>query len=290
MSSFFDVRPCKKINKDLEGKVADRQKELDGEIKKAELLEKRFMDLAGNNQAIITFMDEYKNQNAQLKLENKELQSENDKLFSKKLQDKEECIQKLRQEMKQLREKYMTKENEFREKLAGFQSKLMGQTADHQAKEASLLNQLHDAQIQHRDAVEMCKDLKLKVQKAEDEQALKELNMSKSMASLAKERDKLLHLSMERGKVIQEKQEEIQELETKWKEEKKARVEAEDRFERETEAVNADLKVKSLQSALDESMIKYRRFKEEFKAFREHSSNLLVQERELNKRLRHMMN
>ena len=52
------------------------------------------MDLAANNQAIIAFMDEYKSQNAQLKLENKQLQSENESLFSQKLQDKEVVVQK----------------------------------------------------------------------------------------------------------------------------------------------------------------------------------------------------
>lgn len=103
-----------KINTELEGRVMDCQKELDSERKKAELLEKRFMDLAANNQAIIAFMEEHKNQNAQLKLENKQLQSENETLFSKKLQDKEVFVQKLMQEIKQLTEKYTNKENEYR--------------------------------------------------------------------------------------------------------------------------------------------------------------------------------
>lgn len=46
-------------------------------------------------------------------------------------------------------------------------------------------------------------DLKLKLQKAEEEQALKEVNMRESIKCLTKEKDKLLYLSMERGKVIQ---------------------------------------------------------------------------------------
>lgn len=102
------------INTEVEGRVTDCQNELDRERKKAELLEKRFMDLAANNQAIIAFMDEHKNQNAQLKLENKQLQSENETLFSQKLQDKEVIVQKLMQEIKQLTKKYTNKENEYR--------------------------------------------------------------------------------------------------------------------------------------------------------------------------------
>nr|XP_046260894.1 coiled-coil domain-containing protein 89 [Scatophagus argus] len=278
-----------KINMELESQVTDSQKQLDGERKKAELLEKRFMDLAANNQAIIAFMDEYKAQNDQLKLKNKELLSENETLFSKKLQDKEMHAQKLLQESKQLTEIYTNKENEYREKLAECQSKLLEQATEHQAKETSLLDQLNNLQKQQRNAVQMHKDLQLKLQKAEEEYALKETNMTQSITRLTKEKEKLLYLSMERGKVIQEKQEEIWRLETKWKEEKKARVEAEDRFEQEAEAVSTDIKVKSLQSALDESIIKYRNFKKEFEAFKEHSTNLLTQERELNKKLRHMM-
>ncbi|XP_070694741.1 coiled-coil domain-containing protein 89 [Pempheris klunzingeri] len=278
-----------KINTELEGQVTDCQKELDSERKKAELIEKRFMDLAVNNQAIIAFMEEYKNLNAHLKLENKQLQSENETLFSQKLQDKEVFIQKLTQEIKQLTEKFTNKENEYRQKLAGCQSELLEQATHHKAKEASLLDQLHDAQQKQRDAVGMCKDLHLKLQKTEEELALNEVNMRESITSLTREKDKLLHLSMERGRMIQEKQEEIQKLETKWREEKKARAKAEERFEWEAEAVNADVKVKSLQSALDESTAKFGKFKKDFEAFKEHSTNLLIQERELNKKLRHMM-
>ncbi|XP_026151703.1 coiled-coil domain-containing protein 89 [Mastacembelus armatus] len=278
-----------KINTELEERVINCQKQLDEERENAEILEKRFMHLADNNQAIIAFMDEYKNQNAQLKVENKHLQAENDTLFSQKLQDKEMLVQKLLQEMKQLTETYTDKEKKYREKLTGCQSKLLEQATQHQAREASLLDQLHDAQQQHRQAVEVCKGQKLKLQHAEKEQALKELHLREIIESLTNDKDKLLSLSMERGRAIQEKQEEMQQLETKWKEEKKARSEAEERFTQEAEAVNADVKVKSLQSALDDSKAKYEELKKDFEAFKEHSSNLLTQERVLNKKLRHMI-
>ncbi len=104
----------KKANTELEGRVTDCQDELDGERQRADLLEKRFRDLATNNQAIIAFMNEYKNLNAQLKLENKELQSENETLFSQKLQDKEVFVQKLMQDIKHLAEMNTKKENDDR--------------------------------------------------------------------------------------------------------------------------------------------------------------------------------
>lgn len=46
-------------------------------------------------------------------------------------------------------------------------------------------------------------DLKLKLQKAIEDHAAKETNMKESITSLIKEKDKLLYLSIERGRVIQ---------------------------------------------------------------------------------------
>lgn len=44
----------------------------------------------------------------------------------------------------------------LREKVAGCQSKILEQATEHQAKEASLLDQLYNAQKQQRDVVAMC--------------------------------------------------------------------------------------------------------------------------------------
>lgn len=107
-------RAQQKINTELENSLTDCQKELDDKIKKAELLEERIAYLANLNKSIIAFMEEYKSENAQLKIENKQLQSENDSLFSQKLKDKEVCVQKLTQDIKLLTDHYTNKENEYR--------------------------------------------------------------------------------------------------------------------------------------------------------------------------------
>uniref|UniRef100_A0A3Q3B9D7 Zgc:172182 n=1 Tax=Kryptolebias marmoratus TaxID=37003 RepID=A0A3Q3B9D7_KRYMA len=278
-----------KINSDLEDQAAHRQEELDREREKAETLEERYADLAANNQAIISFMEEHKEQNAQLKLENKRLQLENDSQFSPKLQEKEESVQKLIQEVKLLKEKLTLKDNEYREKLAECESKLREQAAQHQAKEEQLLSLLLEAQQQHIKAVETYEDFKLKLKETKDQRALKEISMTESLANLTKEKDKMLIISMEREKVIQEQQEEIQQLETKWKEEKKARIKAQNRFALEADAVNADIRVKSLQATLDESITTIQELNKDFDAFKDHSASLLTQERDLNKKLRHMI-
>ncbi|KAK9538027.1 hypothetical protein VZT92_005589 [Zoarces viviparus] len=212
---LLTCQALEQLNADLEGRETDRQKELDGERQKANLLEKRNIER--------NYPDASQNS------------------WNKQLSIKPKTHRYLINCMMQ----------------------------------------------QQREAVEMCSDLKTKLQQVEEEHALEKINLSESITSLAKERDKLLDLSMERGKVIQEKQEEIQQLETKWKQEKKARAEAEHRFEQEAKAVNEDVNVKLIQSALDESKSNYRKLKEDFEAFRDHSNNLLLQERELNEKLRH---
>ncbi|CAB1435031.1 unnamed protein product [Pleuronectes platessa] len=131
--------------------------------------------------------------------------------------------------------------------------------------------------------------LRLKLQTDEEKNTAQEINMKKRTTRLIKEKEELLSLSIERGRVIQEKQEAIQQLERKWKKEKKSRTEAEDKFEQDAETVNADVKVQSLKCALNDSATKYQRLQKDFDAFREHSASLLTQERELNKKLRHMI-
>uniref|UniRef100_A0A3P8TYN2 Zgc:172182 n=1 Tax=Amphiprion percula TaxID=161767 RepID=A0A3P8TYN2_AMPPE len=283
--TILRYQALQKINTELEEQVTHCQEELDGARKKTEETEKSFRDLVACSQGIIEFMEEHKKKNVQLKLENEQLQKENQSLFSQKLHDKEVHVQKLMQDIKLLTEKYTKKENEYRcifsqclrEKLAGCESKFLEQATQHKAKERSLLSQLHDAQQQHREG-------------AEEQLALKETNIRESLMNLTNEKDKLLCLSVERGKVIQEKQKEIQQLERSWKEEKKARIKAQERFKLEAKAVNTDVRVKSLQSKVicwaKNAQYVFFSILQDFDAFKEHSTYLLAQERELNKTLR----
>lgn len=101
-------------NTELEGEVKHAQKELEMERKVTQTCNESFKDLAKNHRAIICFMKEYKQQNAQLKVENKELQLENQTLFSKKVQEKDTIIQRLMEENTLLRELYTNKEKEYR--------------------------------------------------------------------------------------------------------------------------------------------------------------------------------
>lgn len=112
--TLLRYQALQQINSELEDQLALCQKELQGERKRADMLKYRFTDLAANNEGIINFMEEHKNQNVMLKVENKRLQLENDSLFSEKLHDKEMLVKKLLQENKLLRDKCTANEQEFR--------------------------------------------------------------------------------------------------------------------------------------------------------------------------------
>ncbi|XP_061696977.1 coiled-coil domain-containing protein 89 isoform X2 [Syngnathoides biaculeatus] len=285
---FHQCQSLQQVKTELEKQLENCQKEVVQKQQRAELVEKRFLDLDANSRAIIVFMEEYKHHNAQLKLENKKLQTENDKLFSQKLHDKEMTIQKLTKQIKALTGEFTAKETAYQEKITQSETISLKQSKEHQETAASLLEQLTESQQHYEAAEQMCKAVKLKLLKTEEQHALKEATMTKSITSLTRERDKLLRTSVEQENAIQEKLEELRLLEIQYKEQKRARTKAEERFKQEAQAVNADKRVKSLKMALEEARTKYQKLNKEFEAFKEHSNSLLTKERELNKILRHL--
>ncbi|XP_036429936.1 coiled-coil domain-containing protein 89 [Colossoma macropomum] len=278
-----------RINAELEKLRADVQTELENEQQRSKQLEKRFMDLAANHRELIKFKDEYKQQNAELLKENQRLQEENEKLFSKELEEKEKTILKLTQELRDLAEQHRHLEKEYQDKTTGFQMKIKELMNLHQIKEASLQDELHNTQKQLKNAVEMCAEMDLKLRQSHERDTMKETESQEKLEALLKEKNELLELSMQRGKIIQDKQVEIQELERKKQEAENARQDAENRFEREAAAVNGDLRVKELQQALNEAEETCSDLKKDFEAYKKHSSDLLAKEKELNAKLRHMI-
>ncbi|XP_028847372.1 coiled-coil domain-containing protein 89 [Denticeps clupeoides] len=277
-----------RINAELESLRAEVQQELDNENKRSLLLEQRFMDLNANHQELIKFKDEYKRQNAALTEQNARLREENDRLFCKELQEKEEVVLRLTQELRDLAAQHMQLENEYQEKSSGFQSKLKELMNLHKSKESSLQDELHDTQKQLKNAMDMCTELDLKLKLTEERNTLSESETHVKIEALAKEKEELLGLSMQRGKIIQDKQAEIHELERKCLEAENARLAAEDRFAKEALTVNESLKVQELQKALSDSEKTCNDIKKGFEAYKKHSTELLEKEKELNAKLRHL--
>ncbi|GFS11384.1 coiled-coil domain-containing protein 89-like [Elysia marginata] len=84
----------------------------------------------------------------------------------------------------------------------------------------------------------------------------------------------------------QKEQEENKTLKKKIEDMQKTVQDMEDRFNREAEAVNANVRVKRLTENLSDADTKYSHMVKEFEAFKKHSSDLLKREKELNDRLR----
>ncbi|XP_018584322.1 coiled-coil domain-containing protein 89 [Scleropages formosus] len=278
-----------RINCELEELQQEVQKELEDERKRSSQLEQRFADLAANHQMLIDFKEEYKRQNAQLTQENQRLRQENESLFCEELQEKEAVVLKLTQELKELAEQHKHLEEEYQEKTSGFQVKLKELMSLHQTKEASLQDELQSTQKQLKDAVDMYTELDLQLRQSRGREIMKETQLQEKLDALTKEKNQLQDLSALKEKTVEDKEEEIKKLERLRQEEEEARVAAEQRFEKEAKAVNADLRVKDLRQALEQSEQKYDELKKDFEAYKKHCTDLLAKEKELNAKLRHII-
>ncbi|XP_071151580.1 coiled-coil domain-containing protein 89-like, partial [Mytilus edulis] len=81
-----------KINKEMMDFRENAQEMLDGEIRKYNILNARFDDLASNHQELIKIKDEYKRSNQELRIENSRLREENERIFSGAVMEKDKQI------------------------------------------------------------------------------------------------------------------------------------------------------------------------------------------------------
>ena len=117
-----------RINKELL-EFRDNAKEmLDSEIRKNDMLSKRFDELAYNHEEIIKYKDEYKRCNQELRQENARLRDENSRLFSGALLEKDEQISELDRKLLAAKEQYHTLEmkNRWIKKLKNCQLTTVG--------------------------------------------------------------------------------------------------------------------------------------------------------------------
>lgn len=276
------------LNAELEGKRTQDAEELQSQRDYAKKLEDRFRTLAANHEMMIRFKDEHKSQNMKLREENEKLRLENEQLFSQALKDQEAKVAQLTahsavlsQELEALKEKHVQEvsQAQSREKeLLEVQS----QQARASTQEAEQLRgQLQSLRLQHQQAVE---------QMAQAEQAHGSLSqhLQARLQTVTSEKEELLTLCLERGKVLQNKQAEIRLLEEKLEMADGARRQALERFEVEAVMVDSNLRVQELQRKVDEIQKAYDELRLQSEAFRKHSLDLLSKERELNAKLRHL--
>lgn len=282
-------KALEQLNMELEElRMADALR-LESQTRRVQQLEERFMDLASNHEDMIHFKDEHKRQNMQLRDENRRLRQENQSLFSQSLKDKEmELIEltsqfkQLSQEMETLKESYEQDGRRAQEREKELLEAQDQQTTAHAEQVSTLRSQLEALEEKYHQVTDQ-------LEKAEKRLREVDGTLQVKLEKLTKEKEELLNLAMERGKVLQEKQSEILQLEKKAEDMEKARQAAEQRFETEAAAVDSNLRVRDLQRRLDGAEQAYSELRMHFEAYKKHSIDLLTKEKELNTKLRHFM-
>ncbi|XP_033120379.1 coiled-coil domain-containing protein 89-like [Anneissia japonica] len=261
------------------------QQIIDVELKKNGLLESRFSELAENHQEMIRFKDEYKQQNKKLRDENSRLVAENKNLFSSKLLEKDEQIHTLQKQVEKLKDQVAEMElvcSELKFEVLSKESEISRQRDASSGDLLILQKKVEQLEQELKEFEEVNTKLKMKGDSVESNQLLR-------VEKLTKERDELLQLSMQRGKLIQDKQKEIKILQNKVLAAEKDVLKMEDRFEREAAAVSSNIQVIKLKNERDDAEKAIKQLRMEYEAFRKHTGSMLEKERQLNAQLRNFM-
>ncbi|XP_008053915.1 coiled-coil domain-containing protein 89 [Carlito syrichta] len=276
------------LNAELEEKRMQEAEKLKAQCEHAQKLEERFLTLAANHELMIHFKDEHKCQNVKLREENEKLRLENSSLFSQALKDGEAKVLQLTAQSEALTRELETLQQRCAQdscqalarerELLELQSQ---QACAHAEETEQLRSQLQNLKLQHQQAVEQ-------MAKAEEAHSNLSQELQARLRTVTGEKEELLQLSMERGKVLQNKQAEIRQLEEKLEAADVARRHALERFEQEAMAVDSNLRVRELQHKVEGIQNAYDELRLQSEAFKKHSLDLLSKERELNVKLRHL--
>ncbi|XP_026562587.1 coiled-coil domain-containing protein 89 [Pseudonaja textilis] len=282
-------KTLEQINAELEQARAEDSLRLENQTRRIQHLEQRFMDLAANHEEMIRFKDEHKRQNKQLREENSRLRQENESLFSQPLKDKEIELARLSSEFKKvsadmeaLKKTYQQRCRSAEEREKELLEGQREQTRVYTKEMDSLKRQLDVLQKKQKPILDQLEHTERQLRETESSLQVK-------LDVLTKEKEDLLKLAMERGKVLQEKQREILQLEKKGEDMEKAKQAAELQFETEAAMVDSNLRVRDLKRRLEGAEQAYSELRMHFEAYRKHSTELLNKEKELNTKLRHFM-
>ena len=218
--------------------ILAHQSRLREENDKFNMLESRFFELASNHEEMIRIKDEYKASNEKLRTENIQLRRDNEKLFSKRLNELTEECESLRQfnssivvEVKKLEEKNFKLEEMLKEVKESKESEINELNSKYGEKIKILEEESKVAKGKLKAITGDYENIKLKA-------ADLEKNFAEEKAKLAKEKDELLSLVMERGRIIQDKQTENKALATQSAELQKQINASRQRFKDEMDRVD----------------------------------------------------
>ncbi|KAK2180302.1 hypothetical protein NP493_451g01015 [Ridgeia piscesae] len=189
-------------------------------MRKYNLLDERFMQLASNHEAMIQIKDEYKLQNAALRAENLRLQEANKHQFSPVIEQQNATIAALETLLDST-----TKEKQEAESRCRELDELLNQEKDvHKREVDELREKLSLTEKQLSDKVSHL-ETELRNQRSADSTTKTHLE------AVTKEKDELLDVIMRRGKLIQDKQTDIKHLQQKVETTERAMREMQEKFE-----------------------------------------------------------
>ncbi|XP_067936564.1 coiled-coil domain-containing protein 89-like [Watersipora subatra] len=282
------LKTSERIRESLEDFRKNAQGAIAVETAKCEMLDRRFNELAENHQELIKFKDQYKIENESLKRENAKLKADNEKLFSAAIQERDESIEDLEKQLKVLKDKCNNLEEnslESHKSMIENRNVLQERLEKTENNLNSIISKLEQQLLQTELQL---KETTKKYQESHKNSANQDLEQRGMISDLSKEKEELLALVMQRGKIIEDKVTEMKKLEGKAEEAKKRQREAEDRFEKEAAAVDSNIQVIKLRKELLQSQNHMSDIDKKFEAYKAHTNKLLMQERELNAKLRHL--
>ncbi|XP_033639262.1 coiled-coil domain-containing protein 89-like [Asterias rubens] len=268
----------KRVNQELETFRCQAQEIIETEIKKSSMLDQRFFELAENHEEMIRIKDDYKHRNEELVKENAHLRSENTNLFSASLREKDEQIDSLQKHVLSLKDQC----KELNQVISRLKSESQ-ETEQSQGDRIRLLEkQLHDSKRNLNAAQSQLKQQSENLKNVDTNSTLK-------LEKLRKEKDEMLELAMHRGKLVQDKQREMKELQSKVASAEREVQRMEDKFEREAAQVSTNLRVIRLKDEKEQAQCTLKKLTMEYEAYKKHSSSLLSKERSLNAQLRNLV-
>ncbi|KAL3832029.1 hypothetical protein ACJMK2_023709 [Sinanodonta woodiana] len=220
-----------RINKELTDFRDSAKDQIEHEIRKFNILDKRFHELASNHEEMIRFKDEYKRQNQELRLENARLKEENKNLFSGAIQEKDAIIDDLDRKLESMKEHYSSLESKHRQMLQELRNREEGLRNELTSSKEQYKTDFKNLQSKLQDVEERLKAANYKLQNQVETQQNASAEALTKIQQLTKEKDELLDLAMQRGKLVQKEQLENKKLVIKIDEMEKAVREMEDKFE-----------------------------------------------------------
>ncbi|RDD46445.1 Coiled-coil domain-containing protein 89 [Trichoplax sp. H2] len=242
------------------------------------VIEKRYGQLQEEYDQLSKTRDHFAQENEQLKIDNQKLVAENRNLFSTAISERDEKINYLNRELKNLTlefDKTSSELRNFRLEAARNEEDLRKELNESKSRFVTVSEdiEIYNSQLQ-----------------AEKESNRHEIQMvQERLEKYKKDKEELTELAMKRGKLIQEKQDEISNLQKRLDHSHLAIKDLEIKFKRDVEAVSTNAQIVRLKNQLEDKERKLVKSRQEFDTYKKYCANMLKKERDINAKLRSLV-